>query len=114
MKWVLLLGSLFLVGCPKNVTVTGTWTGTGNPQMPVCGTVPVPPCLLNYSITNNATGALIATIPMLDANGKPILSYSFTASTSGMTGATLGLAVNEQTASGVVRSPKALSSVTVN
>lgn len=108
-----MLGILLLVGCPKTVTVTGTWTGNGNPTILPCGTVPVAPCLLNYTMVNQTTGAIVATIPILDATGKPILSYSFSASTSGLSEATLGLQVNEQTVSGVVSSPRALSSVTV-
>jgi hypothetical protein len=102
-----MLGLLLLVGCPKKtVTVTCTWTGSGNASVPVCG---VAPCLLNYVLTNQATGAVIATIPITAT------SYSFSASTKGLTGpVTLGLAVNEQTSTGVVSSPKALSSVTVN
>lgn len=101
-----MLGIMLLVGCPKTVTVVCTWTGTGNPTVPVCG---VPPCLLSYTLTRQDTGAVIATIPI---SAK---SYSFNASTAGMTGQeTLGLAVNEQTASGVISSPRALSSVRLN
>lgn len=103
------LGILLLVGCPKTVTVTCKWSGSGNSNVPVCGAAPVPKCLLNYVLTNQATGAVIATIPITAT------SYSFSASTQGLTGpVTLGLAVNEQTSNGVVSSPKALSSVTVN
>lgn len=98
-----------LAGCPKKVTVTAKWTDSGNPKIPVCGAAPVPKCLLNYVLTNQATGAVIATIPITAT------SYRFSASTVGLSGpVTLGLAVNEQTASGVISSPKALSSVTVN
>lgn len=108
MNRVILLGLfLLLKGCPKTVVVTATWTGTGNPSVPVCGTSP---CLLNYTLTRQDTGAVIATIPI------SALSYSFNASTAGLSVNAmpkLGLAVNEQTASGVVSSPKALSSVTV-
>lgn len=103
-----MLGALLLVGCPKKtVTITCTWTGTGNPTVPVCG---VSPCLLNYTLTRQDTGAVIATIPIAAK------SYAFSASTAGLSSTalpSLGLAVNEQTASGVVSSPKALSSVTV-
>lgn len=99
---------VFLTGCPKSITVTGTWTGDGNPTVPLCGAVPVAPCLASYTLTNQATGEPIATIPITAT------SYSFNASTAGLSGpVTLGLAVNEQTANGVVSSPKALSSVTV-
>ena len=115
MKWLArltLLSSaacLFLAGCPKAVTVTCTWSGSGNPTVPVCAAVPVPSCLLNYTLSRQDTGAVIATIPITAT------SYSFSASTAGLSGpVTLGLAVNEQTSSGVVSSPKALSSVTVN
>lgn len=100
----LALGLLLLVGCPKKtVTVTCTWLSNGNPTVPVCG---ASPCLLNYTLTNQATGAVIATIPI------SATSYAFSASTAGLSGpATLGLAVNEQTASGIVSSPKALTVV---
>lgn len=102
------LGLLLLVGCPKAITVTCTWLTNGNPQVPPCGTVPAPRCLLNYTLTNQATGAVIATIPITAT------SYSFSASTAGLSGpVTLGLAVNELTAGVVVSSPRALSSVTV-
>jgi hypothetical protein len=102
------LGSLFLVGCPKTVTVTCTWSGNGNPTVPACGSVPVPNCLLNYVLTNQNTGTVIATIPITAT------SYKFSASTQGLSGpVTLGLAVDEQTTNGIVSSPKALSSVTV-
>lgn len=101
----LALGILLLVGCPKTVTVKATWVSNGNPTVPACG---VSPCLLNYTLTNQSTGAVIATIPITAT------SYSFKASTAGISGpVTLGLAVNEQTASGVTSSPRALSSVTV-
>jgi hypothetical protein len=105
----LTLGLLLLMGCPKKtVTVTCTWTGSGNP-VPACTAVPVPKCLLNYTLTRQDTGAVIATIPITAT------SYKFSASTKGLSGpVTLGLAVNEMTANGVVSSPKALSSVTVN
>lgn len=104
------LGILLLVGCPKTLTVTCVWTGNGNPTIPVCGSVPVPNCLLNYTLVNQATGEPIATIPITAT------SYSFSTATAGLSASNLpilGLRVNEQTASGVVSSPLALSSVTV-
>lgn len=106
MKHILLaLSCLLLLGCPKSVTVTCQWTSNGNPSVPACG---APPCLLNYTLTNQNTGAVIATIPIT------ALSYSFSASTQGLSGpVTLGLAVNEQTANGIVSSPKALTGITV-
>jgi hypothetical protein len=98
-----------LVGCPKTIMVKATWSSNGNPRVPICGAVPVPNCLLSYTLTRQDTGAVIATIPITAT------SYSFSASTKGLSGpVTLGLAVNEQTANGIVSSPKALSSVTVN
>jgi hypothetical protein len=105
----LTLGILLLVGCPsKSVTVVATWSGNGNPQVPVCAAVPVPNCLWSYTLTRQDTGEPIATIPI------SATSYRFSASTAGLSGSvTLGLSVNELTASGVVTSPKALSSVTV-
>lgn len=107
MRW-LTLGLLLLLGCPKTVTVACTWTGSGNPTVPICGAVPVAPCLLNYVLTNQATGEPIATIPITAT------SYKFAASTAGLSGpVTLGLSVNEQTTGGVVNSAHALSSVTV-
>lgn len=105
MKPFYLFPLLLIVGCPKSVTVSCTWTGDGNPAVPVCG---VPPCLLSYTLVNQTTGEPIATIPI------GATSYSFSASTAGISGnVTLGLQVNEQTSSGVVSSPRALSSVTV-
>src|ERR1700744_5219047 len=97
----LTLGLLLLMGCPKTLTVTCTWTGNGNPAIPVCGS---PPCLVNYTLTRQDTGAVLATIPIT------ALSYSFSASTAGLSSSNLpvlGLAVNEQTAAGIVSSPKA-------
>ncbi|HTF72616.1 MAG TPA: hypothetical protein VK638_59110 [Edaphobacter sp.] len=106
LSWLVMLSLPLLAGCPKTVTVTCTWSGSGNPTVPACG---APPCLLNYVLTNQNTGAVIAMIPITAT------SYSFSASTQGISGpVTLGLAVNERTLSGVVSSPKALSSVTVN
>lgn len=107
MKYLALTGLLLLTGCPKAVKVTASWTGNGNPQIPVCGTAP---CLQNYTLTRQDTGAVIATIPI------SATSYSFSASTANLSGTvTLGLAVNRLNADGTVTaSPKALSSVTVN
>lgn len=104
----LLLGAalLPLLGCPKTVSVTCTWSSDGNPSIPACGTAP---CLQGYSLYNQNTGTLIATIPITST------SYSFSASTSTMSGpVTLGLQVNLLNADGTVTaSPRALSSVTI-
>jgi hypothetical protein len=99
----LLGGLLLLVGCPsKTVTVVCKWTGNGNSSVPVCGTAP---CLSNYSLYRQDTGAVIATIPITST------TYSFSASTVGLTGSvTLGLQVNRLNADGTTTaSPRALS-----
>lgn len=106
MKRLVLLGLLLLLGCPRTVTVVCTWTSNGNPGKPVCGSAASSNCLLNYVLYNQTTGAVIATIPITAT------SYTFTASTQGVSANTkLGLVVNEQTANGIISSPKAVTTV---
>lgn len=100
---------VLLIGCPKTVVVTCTWNP---PTEKACG---VAPCLQNYTLSRADTGAVIATIPMFDAAGKPVASYVFTASTSNLSGkVTLALQDNQLNPDGTITaSPRALSSVTI-